>query len=277
LTAGSYTVTITDANGCTAQNSINLNEPALLTSTLQSSADPSTCAGADGSINIDVAGGTAGYTFVWSNTNTTEDISGLTAGTYSCIVTDANGCTSSVSPVTLNDPAAPVVTLAFAIDSVCQSTTSPFTLTGESPAGGVYSGPGVSGGVFDPMTAFIGMNVITYTYTDGATGCSASATDSIYVDICTGTQTAAIVSEISVYPNPNNGALQVYINNANYAEVTMEIVTVDGKSVYANTVSTVAGQVNQQIDMSGMANGTYFLRLTSGNINVGVQRIVKAE
>jgi len=277
LAAGSYTVTITDANGCTAQNSINLNEPALLTSAFQSSTDPSTCAGADGSINIDVAGGTSGYSYVWSNTNTTEDISGLTAGTYSCTVTDANGCTSSVASVTLNDPAAPVVTLSLAIDTVCQSTTSPFTLTGESPAGGVYAGPGVSGGVFDPTTALIGMNVISYTYTDGATGCSSTAADSIYVDVCTGFQTSGIASDVSVYPNPNNGTFQVNVSNANYSELKMEILTVDGKTVYSNTVSTVSGQLNQQIDMSGMANGTYFLRVTSGKNTVAVKRIVRAE
>ena len=56
----------------------------------------------DGAINISVAGGTPGYTYLWSNSATTQDLTGVAAGGYSCVITDANGCTSTIS-VALND------------------------------------------------------------------------------------------------------------------------------------------------------------------------------
>ncbi len=111
LTAGTYSVTITDANGCSTTASITLTEPALL----QSSGIAATyacgtnvsCNGAsDGSINLTATGGAdcRAYTFNWSNGATTEDVSNLTAGTYSVTVTDANGC-STTSSFTLTQPA----------------------------------------------------------------------------------------------------------------------------------------------------------------------------
>ncbi len=65
-----------------------------------------TCRGNNGSIDLTVSGGTAPWVFNWSNGATTEDISGLTAGTYSVTVTDGVGCITSVS-IIVNDNKAP--------------------------------------------------------------------------------------------------------------------------------------------------------------------------
>ena len=77
--------------------------------------------------------------------------------------TDNNGCTDSASQmITVN--ALPIVSLA-AFSSICQNT-GVFTLNNGTPAGGVYAGKGVNGAVFDPMLRTVGVDTVTYTYTD---------------------------------------------------------------------------------------------------------------
>ncbi len=102
LVAGTYTVTVTDANGCTATTSATVNQPSALS--LTTIVTNVMCAGGtDGAIDLTVTGGTPGYTYDWSNDgpempdNDMQDLTGLTVGTYTVTVTDANGCSSSTS------------------------------------------------------------------------------------------------------------------------------------------------------------------------------------
>lgn len=108
LTAGTYYLNVFDVNGCTALDSIVLTEP----DTLELILDPQvynggynvSCAGAaDGSIDLTVLNGTAPYSYSWDNGEVSEDISGLEAGDYTVIVTDANGCEMS-AVITLTEP-----------------------------------------------------------------------------------------------------------------------------------------------------------------------------
>ncbi|MCX7745154.1 MAG: gliding motility-associated C-terminal domain-containing protein, partial [Flavobacteriales bacterium] len=108
LSAGVYVYTITDINGCTLTDTANVHEPELLTVTLNSQVlfnghNISFYNGNDGSITTIVSGGTPEYTYLWSTADTTKNLSNLTAGTYSVIVTDANGC-SATSSITLTQP-----------------------------------------------------------------------------------------------------------------------------------------------------------------------------
>jgi uncharacterized repeat protein (TIGR01451 family) len=91
LKAGDYTVIVTDANKCTVTKEFKVREPRPLKLDIEKI--DVTCNGeSNGSIDLTVSGGTKEYSFKWSNGAATEDVSGLEAGVYSVIVTDANGC-----------------------------------------------------------------------------------------------------------------------------------------------------------------------------------------
>ena len=98
LAAGTYTVTVTDANGCSKVGSVTITNPPLLVVTT-SKTDVSCGNSNDGKASAVVLGGTPSYTYKWSNNATTASINNLSAGTYTVTVTDANGCqqTSSVT------------------------------------------------------------------------------------------------------------------------------------------------------------------------------------
>lgn len=96
--AGTYSVIITDNANCKDTAAVTITEPTALALSVTTTNEIS---GSDGSIDLTVTGGTPPYTYLWSTTETTEDISGLTGGVYNVMVTDTNGCVDSLD-VTIN-------------------------------------------------------------------------------------------------------------------------------------------------------------------------------
>jgi hypothetical protein len=113
LTVGTYSVTVTDTNGCSAVLSKTITQATALS--LSTVITHETCPGAaNGAIALTVTGGTAGYSYAWTGPSSfisiSKNISGLKGGAYTVVVTDANGCTATVT-VTVNtlknNPVAP--------------------------------------------------------------------------------------------------------------------------------------------------------------------------
>lgn len=187
LGAGNYHLVLTDANGCSSLYSTAIEAPAAITVFAISNKDHGgydiSCAGAsDGEVTTTTSGGTPPYTYAWSGpggfTAATTDISGLSAGTYTLLVTDANGCTVSTS-ITLQDPpvlAATIVAGSFPGGSgtSCSGTTDgSIVLTpqgGAPPYTVAWSGPD---GFSSAAWQITGLAAGTYTatITDG-NGCS---------------------------------------------------------------------------------------------------------
>ncbi|MES2774340.1 MAG: M4 family metallopeptidase [Bacteroidota bacterium] len=149
LSAILYSVTVTDANGCSSGGNVTLTEPPLLTTTAAPTSDYNgynvRChGGSDGVAEAYPTGGVPPYTYSWSNGQTTKVATGLMAQSYSVTVTDANGCTAGATTVELTEPpqltidAGPnkIVYLGFP-DSACTDLTysgqgggvPPYTIT----------------------------------------------------------------------------------------------------------------------------------------------------
>ncbi|GAB3991197.1 hypothetical protein GCM10028807_20780 [Spirosoma daeguense] len=252
--AGSYTVTVQDANGCTVVQSATISQPAQLTVSLTGSG--SVCTGqATGSITSLVSGGTTPYTYLWSNGQTTPNLTNVSGGSYSVVVTDANSCTTSgtitlpISPL----PDAPTFT---ATQPNCSTTTGSVII--QTPATGVqYS---LNNGISyqaSPTLAGLVPDVYQLRVRSIATGCVSPATN-VTIDpvpnapavsiagtttICEGqsiTLTASPGGLAYVWSGPGLGGNNnnpLVINNATIAQSGLYQVTVTDANSCSATAS----------------------------------------
>jgi hypothetical protein len=97
LLAGTYVITIMDANGCLLNNSLQVTQPPISIVASLSQVNVSCLGGGNGSINLTASGTGAPFTYLWNNGSTTQDISGLVPGVYTVGITDNSGCTTNLS------------------------------------------------------------------------------------------------------------------------------------------------------------------------------------
>jgi gliding motility-associated-like protein len=137
LCAGAYTVTVTDAHGCSQTQNFTITEPPVLTSSVVSA--NASCNGVcDGSATVTAAGGTPVYSFLWApGSQITATISGLCAGAYSVTSTDSHGCTS-ISNITITEPPAVNVTIA-SVNATCNGSCNGDATANATGGTGAYT------------------------------------------------------------------------------------------------------------------------------------------
>ena len=162
LLAGTYTIDYIDANGCPGSATIVVTEPPPLGANCSNVSDVSCNGGSDGAADVQGVGGTAPYSGTGAQ-------AGLTAGSYTFTVTDANGCTATCT-TTINEPA-PLVATCTSTDVSCNGGTDGSTTVIASGGSGGYSGDGTTTG--------LAAGSYTYTVTDD-NGCSATCTVTIH-------------------------------------------------------------------------------------------------
>ena len=233
VNAGGYDITVTDNNGCTATSSVVVTEPADLIA-LAVGSDVLCNSGNDGSIDLTITGGSVPYLISWSNNATTEDISGLAAGTYDVTVTDFNGCIANASGL-ISEPTVLVLTPS-STPSSCGNTDATATVTpsgGSSPYTYLWS---------NSMTTqtIVSLSAGSYhvTVTDN-NGCKDSLTISIS-DMGAPVAVASVLSNVSC-----NG----------YTDGSANVNVTSGNSPFTYLWSDASSQTSQTA--SGLSAGTY--------------------
>ena len=172
-----YHVTVTDDSGCTASDDIQIT---VIEEIIITVSDENICLGETSNI-IPSATGDDPFNYDWGTAATNNNaltVSPTVSTSYILTVTDNNGCSETETVQVIVDPL-PTVSLSLPNTDVCINEPS-FNLSGGSPAGGTYSGPGVGNGIFDASDAGIGTHIITYSYTDDM-GCVNQISDELIV------------------------------------------------------------------------------------------------
>ena len=176
LNAGTYTVFVTDNTGCTSQQTYTITQPSSITANAIPSS--TTCGNNNGSVTVTASGGTGTLNYSWAPSGgTNANASGLSAGTYTVYITDANGCTFSA---TANVAASsnPTLTLQSQINVLCNGQSTGSATMNASGGNGPYTYAWTPSGGTNANASGLGANTYTCTVTD-VNGCTQTQTVTI--------------------------------------------------------------------------------------------------
>ena len=191
--------------------------------------------------------------YVWPANGSTYSAT----GTYTTTLTNAAGCDSVVT-LDLTVQGLPNVVLSLTASQFCETDVN-VSLAGGFPAGGTYSGTGITGGVFSPSTTGPGTFDVVYEYTD-ANGCTSTDLDSITVQDCSGID-EQFEQSVTLYPNPTENVILIsWEGEVEYIEIT------DTKGKLISTYTQLNTSI--QVDMSSYSPGVYFVQVhgTQGHV-----------
>jgi hypothetical protein len=265
LALGRYTVVVTDASQCTASISDSVPQPAVLTIVTDSVVNTKCHTSNDGSIYTHVTGGTIPYTYLWTGGSPTVNLFFKPAGAYTLSVTDKNGCTVSATD-TITSPSA--LTVSSNINNQVQNGA--FGAVTATAGGGTqpYSyrwNNGDSTATISNLTA----GAYTVVVTD-KNGCTVSQRDT--VKLITGiNETAGDIVNFNIYPNPSSAVFNVVLELSHTVPVEITVYSITGQTIGVSPKDNPTNGT-YQIDMSGEAEGVYFVKLKAGD-NTMIRRI----
>ncbi|MGD1844277.1 MAG: T9SS type A sorting domain-containing protein, partial [Salibacteraceae bacterium] len=285
LSSGNYTVTVTDNNGCTATDNVTITEPTAVVAQASIDSNASCFSFSDGGATATASGGTAPYSYAWSNSAITASITGVVAATYSVTITDANGCTDSAS-VTISEPNLLVAT------AVEDSSVS---CSGFSDGGASASASGGTGAYtylwsnLATTASITGVMAGTYSVTiTDANGCTDSASITVAAatalvpsvsttasPLCFGDATGAMTASISGGTAPytylwSNGGTNASISNLTAGTYSVTIADNNGCSVSDSATITEPAMlvpvavVDSNVSCNGLSDGGASVTVSGG-------------
>lgn len=271
LAPGIYTPMIMDVNGCVSTGTAaTVNAAVAITTTTTSTNE--TCPNvADGTASVNIVGGTAPYFISWNNGMTGSPITGLTPGTYTPLIADANGCTSTGTSVTI-------------------------TTTGSVPTAG-FTATVAGLGVVNFTNTATGATSYNWNFGDAGTSTQANPSHTyatngtfqvslIVTNPCgsdTFTQEVVItgvaienglLANMSAYPNPASDVLNVSFTNADLKDISLVLYDAKGQIVAEKNIGNIAGNVTETLNISSLSKGIYMLAVRSGQ-NAAYTKIIK--
>ncbi len=262
LSIGNYTITVTDTAGCTNSQSFFVDTIAALT--LVSIASDVTCINTNnGSIDLTIIGGVPPFSIAWSNGATTEDISGLAAGTYTVTVTDSVSQVATLSDTigsnpTFADPIAGPITGPASVQAWTSYNYSVPTSAGSSFNWMLEGGSVLSAASNASLVQWnAGPTGEIFVYETDANGCVGS--DSLEVTILFVGVEETNENSILVFPNPVRDVLTIQLPEA-FAQPNISVVDIQGRTV----ISQPSTSRTVRLDLSSLASGNYILFLKQG-------------
>lgn len=268
LPAGSYTITCTDNNSCSASTVQTITQPANTISIVVSSVNNVTCFGGSDGNFIATATGSTGFTYIVAPNNGTQAtpgaFSGLPAASYTITATDANGCTNSIAQ-NISQPTQLVLSVSSIQDaSSATATDGGITSSATGGTGSITYSIAPAGGTQSPPGTFANLGVGNYTIT---------ATDA---NNCTTTSTAMVnfstsvrdieKHNISLYPNPVKDELLL---KSDIEITSLSILDITGKVLLMNS------KPQDGVSLRQLPAGIYVVKLVLKNEETVFARITK--
>jgi hypothetical protein len=262
LPAGYTPYTLTDSLGCSASDSVLINTPASLVANLVSGSIPCFGDTTGGMVGANVTGGVPGYTYIWSNGDTTSTVTNLAAGWYNVSILDTNGC-SVVDSIEVTEPAMIVLSGVpndeilgsdGSIDLTVTGGTAPYSFTWTNGAPSIEDPSGLVAGSYDVTVTDSNGCIMTGTYIVGS---------QVGINELSELQ-------FSVFPNPSNGSFEVLVDPSTGSS-RIDVLNSLGQVIYTNIITDSTHLVNLQSAEAGI----YFVRLNNSRANNVIRILVK--
>ena len=291
LNNGVRSVTVTDASGCTSNNSVTISQPLAALSTATAALNLLCNGATTGSASISVSGGTSPYTYLWSNAATTSVITGLNAGIRTVTITDANACTIN-NTITITQPASLTLTLSASSTSICSNNSTTLTANAGGGTGVItytwVAGPSSSSNVVSP--------VVNTTYSvniSDANACTFSSNITVTVapsptltvnngTICNSFSFTLTPSGASTYTYSGGSAIVSPSTTTSFSitgtsslgcvssNTAVALISVNALPIVSASTSNSVICLNATTAVSGSGANTYTWTASSGTVSTGI-------